>query len=184
MLKRILKVTALALAITIAFSAGVYAAGKGINVVINGRGFEDLGAIQDGKVIVSLEELARALGGTFEFDRETGKASVNLPTLSAPGGDLKDNCIIKVTRITEGVGILIIAGDVTNSGKNNLTSLTVQGKLFDSGGRELTRTFIYCPNPTELAPGQTGTFEVMFLDYQNYKDKNAQYGIYVQGFAN
>lgn len=182
--KRVLKITALALALTVAFTAGVFAAGNGVNVFVNGKNCGSIGFIQDGKLMVTLDDMVRALGGTLNFNQETGTANVNLPQTGSPGGDLKDSCSIKVTKITEGIDILVIAGEVTNTGKNNLTSLSVQGKFFDSGGRELTRTNTYSPKPAELAPGQTGIFEVIFLDYQNYKDKNAQYGIYVQGFAN
>ncbi|MCL6558081.1 MAG: FxLYD domain-containing protein [Firmicutes bacterium] len=179
MKNRLFTVIALTLLLTAAFAAGVFAANKGVNLIINGQKFEGAGVIQDGKVLVPLETIVNALGGVYELSPGMDTATVNFPM----GGDLKDSYTIKVNKITEGISILTVAGEVTNISNSKLTSLTVYGKLLDADGKELTRTFTYSLNPTELAPGQTGTFEMIFLDYYNFKDQNARYGIYVQGFT-
>lgn len=184
MRKRLVLLAAMVSLLTLAFAAGVFAATKGVGLVINGKNIGVTGFIRDGQVMVPLEELVNALGGTFEWNSENETAVVSLPLSGEPAGnDLKDNYVIKVNKITEGIKSLTLAGEVTNTGSTRLTSLTVYGKLLDSSGQELTRTYTYPTRPSELNPGETGAFEIIFWDYDNFKDKNARYGIYVQGFS-
>lgn len=184
MKKRLLTVLVAGIILTLTFAAGVFAATKGVNLVINGKKVGLTGFIKDGQVMVPLEELAHTLGGTFEWSPENETATVNLPMSGElPGNDLKDSYTIKVNKISEGISILTLSGEVTNTSNSKLSSLTVYGKLLDADGQDLTRTYTYSLSPTELAPGETGTFEIIFLDYYKFKDKNARYGIYVQGFS-
>lgn len=184
MKKRLLTVLLIGLILTLTFAAGVFAATHGVNIVINGKKIGLTGFVKDGQVMVPLEGLALTLGGTFEWNPENETAAVNLPKLyEPPGSDLKDSYTIKVNKINEGISILTLSGEVTNTSSSKLTSLTVYGKLLDANGQDLTRTYTYSISPTELAPGETGTFEIIFLDYHKFKDKNARYGIYVQGFS-
>jgi len=181
--RRTLVILSLAFALVMAFAAGVKAASS-INLVINGTRHTVSGFIVDGQGMVPLEEITRLLGGTFAWKPEEETAVVNLPVADGPqGDDLQDSCIINVTRITEGLSILTVAGEVTNISNSTLHSLTVHGRLFDAGGAELARTYTYRLNPPELYPGETGTFEIIFLEYDKFRDKNTRYAIYVQGFS-
>ncbi|OPY58812.1 MAG: hypothetical protein A4E55_00686 [Pelotomaculum sp. PtaU1.Bin035] len=183
MKRRSIKALVVGLVVMFTFTAGVFADTKGVNVIINGQKLEGAGVDLNGQVMVPLETLTRALGGSFTWSPEDGTANVNLPALSeTSGNDLKDNYSIKVNKITEGLTILTVSGEVTNTSNQKLTTLTVYGKLLDAYGQELTKTPTNSLKPTELNPGETGTFEVIFMDYYKFKDSNAKYGIYVQGF--
>ncbi len=182
MAKRALVILSLSLALVMALAGSVRAA-KTISLIINGSRHSISSYTVDGQVMVPLEEVVGLLGGTFVWDAEGETAVINLPVHQSPqGNNLDDSCIINVTRITEGLSILAVAGEVTNISSSKLHSLTVHGSLLDASGAELTRTYIYRLNPSELQPGETGTFEIIFLDYDKYRDINKGYRIYVQGF--
>jgi len=184
MRERLIKMLLLGVILTFICTAGVFADTKGVNLIINGQKLEGVGVMIDGQVMVPLETLARAMGGTFEWTPENETAAITLPDLSEPAGNaLKDGYTIKVNKITEGISILTVSGEVTNTSNLKLTALTVYGKLLDADGQELTRTFNTNLKPTELAPGETGTFEVIFMDYNKFKDSNTRYGIYVLGLT-
>ncbi|OPX87523.1 MAG: hypothetical protein A4E54_01637 [Pelotomaculum sp. PtaB.Bin117] len=183
MRKRLIKTLLTVFVLSFICAASVFADTKGINLIINGQKLEGAGVLVDGQVMIPIDGLARAMGGTFEWTPESDTASVTLPIPNVrPGIYLTDDYTIKVNKIVEGITMLTVSGEVTNTGNRKLTSLTVYGKLLNADGQELTRTFTTNLEPTELAPGDTGTFEVIFMDYDKYKENNARYGIYVQGF--
>jgi len=183
MRERSIKMLLIGVVLSLICTAGVYADTKGINLIINGQKLEGAGVMVDGQVMVPLETLARSMGGTFEWTPESETASVTLPVLDKNAGiDLIDDYAIKVNKITEGITILTVSGEVTNTGNRRLTTLTVYGKLLNADNQELTRTYTTKLEPNELAPGETGTFEVIFMDYDKFREDNARYGIYVQGF--
>lgn len=182
MVKRALVILSISLVLVVAFAGSVRAA-KTIGLVINGTRHSISSYTLDGQVMVPLEEVVGLLGGTLAWDAEKETATINLPGHQSPqGNNLDDSCIINVTRITEGLSILAVAGEVTNVSSSALQSVTVHGCLTGADGAELTRTYTYTLNPSELQPGETGTFEIIFLDYDKYKGTNAGYRIYVQGF--
>jgi len=184
MKKRLLTVSVIGILLTLTFAAGVFAATKGVNLVINGKKIGLTGFIKDGQVMVPLEELTAAMGGTFEWNPENETATVNLPASNKiPENDLKD-CTFKVNTITKGISTLTLAGEVTNTSNSKYVSLTVYGQLLDPQGQVLTRTSAYKISPTELAPGEAGTFEIIFMDYDKFKDNNTgyEYKIYVEDF--
>ncbi|MDF9409112.1 FxLYD domain-containing protein [Pelotomaculum isophthalicicum JI] len=181
--ERLIKLLLIGVILSLACTAGVFADTKGINLIINGQKLEGAGVMVDGQVMVPIETLARSMGGTFEWAPESETASVTLPVPDPKTGiDLTDDYAIKVNKITEGITILTVSGEVINTGNRRLTTLTVYGKLLNTDNQELTRTYSTNLEPTELAPGETGTFEVIFMDYDKFKENNARYGIYVQGF--
>jgi len=183
MRERLIKMLLMGVILAFACTTSVSADTKGVNLIINGQKFEGVGVMINDQIMIPLETLVRAMDGTFEWTPENETAVVTLPALSKrAGSDLKDGYMIKVDKITEGITILTISGEVTNTSDFKLTTLTVYGKLLDAGGQELTRTFTTDLKPAELAPGETGTFEVIFTDYNKFKDSNIRYGIYVQGF--
>lgn len=183
MTERLIKLLLIGVILSFICTAGVFADTRGINLIINGKKLEGAGVMVDGQVMVPIETLARSMGGTFEWTPESETASVTLPVPNKSTGiDLTDDYMIKVNKIKEGITILTVSGEVTNTSNRKLTSLTVYGKLLNTNSQELTRTYATNLEPTELAPGETGTFEVIFMDYEKYKENNARYGIYVQGF--
>ncbi|HPU35518.1 MAG TPA: FxLYD domain-containing protein [Bacillota bacterium] len=161
-----------------------FASNGGPTITINGSKLNLTGVIQNGQLLVPLEELIQALGGSYIWDPVVKTATISIPGLSwPPGSDLKDSCTIEVTKITEGISLLILTGEVKNTSPYQLTSITVYGKLLDEKGEELTRSFTYKLIPAQLLPGETGSFEIIFWDYNKYKDSNARYAVYVQGFS-
>jgi len=184
MVKRALAILSASLVLVMAFVGSVRAA-KTIGLVINGTRHSISSYTVDGRVMVPLEEVVGLLGGTYAWDAEEETAFINLPVHQSPqGNNLDDSCVINVTRITEGLSILAVAGEVTNVSSSVLQSVTVHGSLVDALGTELTRTYTYRLNPSDLQPGETGTFEIIFLDYDLYRENNKgyKYKIYVQGF--
>lgn len=183
MKKKLLTVSLIGVMLSLAFSAGVFAATKGINIIINGKKAGTTGVIKDGKVMAPLEDLANELGGTFEWNPDNETATVNLPRLNDyVSNDTPNGHTIKNIKVTEGVSTLTISGEVANT-SNSRTSFTLYGQLMDAEGKVLTRTATYSVNPAELNPGETGAFEIIFMDYYNFKDQNTKYEIYVQGFS-
>ncbi len=165
-------------------AAGCYASNGGASITINGARLDLTGVTQNGQVMVPLEELTRALGGSYSLDPAGKSAAIRLPGLNwPPGDDLIDNCTIDVNKITEGISLLTLSGEVKNTSTCKLTSLTVYGKLLDKKGEELTRSFTYNLTPAQLLPGEKGSFEIIFWDYKKYKDSNTRYAVYVQGFS-
>ncbi|OPZ73898.1 MAG: hypothetical protein BWY80_00793 [Firmicutes bacterium ADurb.Bin456] len=165
-------------------AAGCYASNGGASITINGAGLNLTGITQNGQVMVPLEELTRALGGSYSWDPAVKSAKISLPGLNwPPGDDLIDSCTIDVNKITEGISLLTLNGEVKNTSPYKLTSLTVYGKLLDKKGEELTRSFTYNLNPAQLLPGETGNFEIIFWDYKKCKGSNTRYAVYVQGFS-
>lgn len=184
MVNKVLRGTIIAAILVFAFTAVGFANTDGASIIINGSKVNLTGVIQNGQVMVPLEELTRALGGSFNWDPAGKTTTISLPGLNwPPGNDLKDSCTIHVNKITEGISLLTLSGEVRNISPFKLTSLTVYGKLLDENGQELTRTFTYSLTPAQLLPGETGQFEMIFWDYNKFKDSNARYGIYVQGFS-
>lgn len=183
MKKRLLTVSVIGIFMTASFAAGVFAATKGINILINGQKAGLTAFMKDGRVMVPLDEFTRTLGGTFDWSPENETATVTLPQFdNLTGNPQKDGHTIKNIKVTEGISTLTLSGEVTNT-SGSKTSFTVYGQLLDADGQVLTRTTTSSVNPAELGPGETGTFEIIFMDYDKFKDKNARYGIYVQGFS-
>jgi hypothetical protein len=184
MFMRVFRRVIIAAVLVFSFPIWSFAGNGGPGITINGSRLDLTGAIQNGQVMVPLEELTQALGGSYSWDPVGKTATINIPGLSwPPGGDLKDSCTIEVTKITEGISLLTLTGEVKNTSPYQLTSLTVYGKLLDVKGEELTKSFTYKLTPAQLLPGETGSFEIIFWDYNKYKDSNARYAVYVQGFS-
>lgn len=183
MRKRLLKLLLLAAILTLFCTASVFADTKGADLVINGQKIDGAGVIIDGRVMVPIETLARAMGGTYEWTPESNTATITLPDRSRPAGvDLSNGYYtIEINRISEGLTILTLSGKITNTSNYNLTKLTVHGRLLDVNGQELTRTSDTYINPNELAPKQTGEFEVVFLDYYKFSENELRYSIVVKG---
>lgn len=184
MFMRVFRRVIIAAVLVFSFPIWSFAGNGGPGITINGSRLDLTGLIQNGQVMVPLEELTQALGGSYSWDPVGKTATINIPGLSwPPGGDLKDSCTIEVTKITEGISLLTLTGEVKNTSPYQLTSLTVYGKLLDVKGEELTKSFTYKLTPAQLLPGETGSFEIIFWDYNKYKDSNARYAVYVQGFS-
>lgn len=182
MKKRLLAALAAGIILALTFAAGVFAATNGVNIIINGKKIAPTGFVKDGQVMVPLEELANSLGGAFQWDNESQTATVSLPLNEAPRDNSKSSYVINVNKVTPGISTLAVSGEVTNT-SGSKASFIVYGRLFDVCDQELTRTKMESLRPVELAPGETGTFEIYFLDYDKFKDLAKRYEVEVVKFS-
>lgn len=133
------------------------AAPASLSVVINGKALSGKALWYDGKIYVPLESVSQALSGNYNYNSESGVATVTLAG-HAPAATSADLPILRVTRersYSTGDNLKILA-TVTNKGLVTAKDVELTCIFKGSSRRQLNASIAQIP---ELKPGQRKTVE-------------------------
>lgn len=145
------------------------AAPASLSVVINGKALSGKALWYDGKIYVPLQSVSQALNGDYNYNPESGVATINLSD-RAPSATPADLPILKVTRersFSTGDNLKILA-TVTNKGLVTAKDVELTCLFKGTSRQQLNASVAQIP---ELKPGQRKTVE-FWLYEQRLPDEN------------